>query len=42
MAFSMFQASVPVCVQILGSMSAIVDKAAAHCAEKNGTTRRGC
>ena len=34
MAFSMFQASVPACTQILGSMSAIVDKAAAHCAEK--------
>src|SRR3954452_9025740 len=34
MAFSMFQASVPVCTQILGSMSAIIDKAAAHCAEK--------
>jgi uncharacterized protein len=34
MAFSMFQASVPVCTQILGSMSAVIDKAAAHCAEK--------
>ena len=34
MALSMFQASVPVCVQILGSLSAVVDKAAAHCAEK--------
>ena len=34
MAFSMFQASVPVCTQILGAMSAIIDKAAAHCAEK--------
>jgi hypothetical protein len=34
MAFSMFQASVPVCTQILGSLSAIIDKAAAHCAEK--------
>jgi hypothetical protein len=34
MAFSMFQASVPVCTQILGAMSGIVDKAAAHCAEK--------
>jgi uncharacterized protein len=34
MAFSMFQASVPVCTQILGSLSAIIDKAAAHCAAK--------
>jgi hypothetical protein len=34
MAFSMFQASVPVCTQILGAMSTIIDKAAAHCAEK--------
>lgn len=34
MAFSMFQASVPVCTQILGSRSAIIDKAAAYCAEK--------
>ena len=34
MAFSMFQASVPVCTQILGAMSGIIDKAAAHCAEK--------
>lgn len=34
MALSMFQASVPVCTQILGSMSVIIDKAAAHCAEK--------
>jgi hypothetical protein len=34
MALSMFQATVPVCVQILGSLSAIADKAAAHCAEK--------
>jgi hypothetical protein len=34
MAFSMFQASMPVCTQILGSTIAIVDKAAAHCAEK--------
>jgi hypothetical protein len=34
MAFSMFQATVPVCTQILGSLSAIIDKAAAHCAEK--------
>ncbi len=34
MAFSMFQASVPVCAQILGSMAAVADKAAAHCAEK--------
>ncbi len=34
MAFSMFQSSVPVCTQILGAMSGIIDKAAAHCAEK--------
>jgi uncharacterized protein len=34
MAFSMFQASVPVCTQILGSLSGVLDKAAAHCAEK--------
>jgi uncharacterized protein len=34
MALSMFQASVPVCTQILGSLSAIIDKAATHCAEK--------
>jgi uncharacterized protein len=34
MAFSMFQACVPVCTQILGSMSTVIDKAAAHCAEK--------
>lgn len=34
MAFSMYQASVPVCTQILGAMSVIIDKAAAHCAEK--------
>ena len=34
MAFSMYQASVPVCTQILGAMSGIIDKAAAHCAEK--------
>ena len=34
MALSMFQASIPICVQILGSTAAVVDKAAAHCAEK--------
>ena len=34
MAFSMFQATIPPCVQILDSMSTVVDKAAAHCAEK--------
>jgi len=34
MAFSMFQAAIPPCVQILGSMSTVADKAAAHCAEK--------
>ena len=34
MAFSMFEACVPVCTQILGSMSVMIDKAAAHCAEK--------
>jgi uncharacterized protein len=34
MAFSMFQAAIPVCVQILGSTAAVIDKAAAHCAEK--------
>jgi len=34
MAFSMFQASVPVCTTILGAMSGVIDKAAAHCAEK--------
>jgi len=34
MAFSMFEACVPACVQILGSMSTVIDKAAAHCAEK--------
>ena len=34
MAFSMFQASVPICTQMLGSLSTVVDKAAAHCAEK--------
>ena len=34
MAFSMFQASVPVCTQILGSLSGVIDKAAAHCTEK--------
>jgi hypothetical protein len=34
MAFSMFQATIPACVQILGSMSAVIDKAAAHCGEK--------
>ena len=34
MAFSMFQACVPVCTQILCSMSTVIDKAAAHCAEK--------
>jgi uncharacterized protein len=34
MALSMFQASVPVCTQILGSLSVIIDKTAAHCAAK--------
>ncbi len=34
MAFSMFEACVPACTQILGSMSVMIDKAAAHCAEK--------
>jgi uncharacterized protein len=34
MAFSMFQAAVPVCTQVLGAMSTVVDKSAAHCAEK--------
>ena len=29
MAFSMFEACVPACTQILGSMSAVIDKAAA-------------
>ena len=39
MAFSTNQAGVPICTQILGAMSGIIDKAAAHCAEKQG--RRG-
>jgi uncharacterized protein len=34
MAISMFTASVPVCLQQLGALSTILDKAAAHCAEK--------
>jgi len=34
MAFSMFTASVPICLQQLGALSNIIDKAAAHCAEK--------
>ena len=34
MAFSMFQASVPVCTQILGSLSTIIDKAAKHCVDR--------
>lgn len=34
MALSMFQASVPICTQMLGSLSAVIDKAAAHCAAK--------
>ncbi len=34
MSFSMYQASVPPVVQILSSLSAILDKAAAHCATR--------
>src|SRR4051812_26158494 len=34
MTFSMYSASVPVFTQILGSLSAIIDKAEAHAAEK--------
>jgi hypothetical protein len=34
MAMSMFNASVPYCVQQLGALAGILDKAAAHCAEK--------
>src|SRR5262249_28995608 len=34
MAFSMFQATIPVCTQVLGATIVVVDKAAAHCAEK--------
>jgi hypothetical protein len=32
MAFSMYDASVPICAQQLGALAAICDKAAAHCA----------
>jgi hypothetical protein len=32
MAFSMYDASVPICAQQLGALAAIIDKAAAHCA----------
>jgi hypothetical protein len=32
MAFSMYDASVPMCTQQLGSLITIIDKAAAHCA----------
>jgi hypothetical protein len=34
MSFSMYQAAVPPVLQILGSVSAILDKAAAHCAAR--------
>jgi hypothetical protein len=34
MAMSMFNASVPICAQQLGALAGILDKAAAHCAEK--------
>src|SRR6476469_8529939 len=34
MAFSIYQASVPVYIRQLNSLSAILDKAAAHCAER--------
>jgi len=34
MAFTMFQACVPVCTQMLGALSGVIDKAAAHCAAK--------
>lgn len=34
MSFSMYQASVPALLQILGSMSTILDKAAQHCTER--------
>jgi hypothetical protein len=33
MAFSIYDASVPVCAQQLGALATIIDKAAAHCAE---------
>src|ERR1700722_8730104 len=32
MAFSMYDASVPICAQQLGALLTIIDKAAAHCA----------
>ncbi len=34
MSFSMYDASIPVVTQMLGSLSAIIDKAAAHASEK--------
>jgi len=34
MAFTMYNASVPICAQQLGALVAILDKAAAHCAAK--------
>ena len=35
MALSMYEVSVPTFQQLLGGLSAVIDKAAAHCAEKN-------
>ena len=34
MAFTMYNASVPICAQQLGALVGIIDKAAAHCAAK--------